>query len=41
MFTIGAFTLIDMLVAIVGFSLIGWWGRMAYDADKKEGTWRT
>tara|TARA_R100000687_G_C6360139_1_gene123031 strand:- start:261 stop:377 length:117 start_codon:yes stop_codon:yes gene_type:complete len=36
MFTIGAFTLIDMLVAIVGFSLIGWVGRMVYDAYKEE-----
>ena len=31
MFTIGAFTLIDMLVALVGFIFIGWVGRMAYD----------
>tara|TARA_R100001244_G_scaffold118461_1_gene88194 strand:- start:334 stop:447 length:114 start_codon:yes stop_codon:yes gene_type:complete len=35
MFTTASFTLIDMLVAIVGFSLIGWVGRMVYDAYKE------
>ena len=35
MFTTASFTLIDMLVAIVGFSLMGWVGRMVYDAYKE------
>ena len=36
MFTTASFTLIDMLVALVGFGLIGWVGRMVYDAYKEE-----
>lgn len=29
--TTNSFTMVDMLVAIVGFIFIGWVGRMVYD----------